>query len=91
LQQLSKEELSMDKTVVRLHVTESEVPEAKPAKQPVAVPTPAENLAYIHTMLRELREKASECDWQLAHFIEIAYLHNADLLNNPTKMRRHRK
>lgn len=92
----------MDNTVVQLHVAQSEIPEpaqtteaggsqGKPAKEPVRVPTPQENIDYAAALLEQLRTRAAEYDWMLAHFIEVAYMHAADLRRDPTKMQRHRK
>ncbi|MDP9590544.1 UNVERIFIED_ORG: hypothetical protein J2W19_003108 [Shinella zoogloeoides] len=78
----------MDNAVVKLRV------KALVDKRPVVRrpdPTPEENVAYTETMLRELKDKAMECDWLLAHFIEMAWLHATDLRANPMKMQRHRK
>jgi hypothetical protein len=53
--------------------------ENAPTKKKFPAPTREENLTYTLQMLRELKPKADEVDFLLAHLIDMAILQANDL------------
>jgi len=76
---------------MRLETNTGSVKVAGPvAVSPTTVLTPQQRIEFLENMLGQLKEQATECDWMLAHFIEIAHLQAIDLRNGVTAPQRRR-
>ena len=67
------------------------IAEVKQAASPATVPKAEDALPYIRQMLGELRDSAAGFDWLLAHLIEMAQIHAADIQGGVAGMEKKRR